>query len=70
MFEQTKPELSEPRYEVVIVQRHETYQIGGREIPAAETMPSTSAWGRLGWTYRDPKQAQTRFDDLVKRATS
>lgn len=67
MFEQTKPGLSEPRYEVVIVQRHDAYEIGGAKVEAAETMPSTSAWGRLGWTYRDPKEARMRFDELVKR---
>jgi hypothetical protein len=67
MFEQTKPELSGRWYEVVMVQRHETYEIGGRTIEAAETMPSTSQWGRLGWTYRDPKEARSRFDELVKK---
>ena len=67
LFEQTKPELSEPRYEVVVVQRHEAYELGGRTIEAAETMPSTSSWGRFGWTYRDPKEAQKRFDELVKK---
>lgn len=68
LYEQSKPELSEPRYEVVIVQRHETYVLGGREIPAAETMPSASAWGRFGWTYRNRDDAQKRFDKLTKKA--
>lgn len=68
MFEQTKPGLSRTWFEVVIVQRHDTYELGGRTIEAAETIPGSSTWGRLGWTYRDPKEARSRFDDLVKKA--
>jgi hypothetical protein len=70
LYEQTKPTLSRKWYEVVMVQRHDTYELGGRTIEAAETMPSTSQWGRLGWTYRDPKEARSRFDELVKKAVS
>lgn len=69
LFEQSKPELSEPRYEVVIVQRHEAYKLENKMIEAAETMPSTSSWGRYGWTYRDPKEAEKRFDELVKKGS-
>jgi hypothetical protein len=67
MFEQTKPGLSRTWFEVVLVQRHGEYEIGGTKVEAAETMTGTSQWGRLGWTYRDPKEARSRFDKLVKR---
>lgn len=68
MFAQTKPGLLHTWYEVVLVQRHDEYEIGGTKVEAAETMPSTSQWGRLGWTYRDEKSAKVRFDELVKNA--
>lgn len=68
LFEQSKEGLSRSWYEVVIVQRHKEYEIGGTKVEAAETMPSTSQWGRLGWTFRDPTKAQSRFDELVKQA--
>lgn len=68
LFMQTKPGLLHTWYEVVVVQRHEAYEIGGAKVEAAETMPSTSQWGRLGWTYRDEKSAKVRFDELVKNA--
>jgi hypothetical protein len=67
LFEQSKPGLSRTWFEVVLVQRHGDYEIGGAKVEAAETMPGSSQWGRLGWTYRDPKEARSRFDKLVKR---
>lgn len=67
MFAQTKPGLSPTWYEVVVVQRHDAYEIGGTKVEAAETMPSTSQWGRLGFTYRDEASATVRFDELLKQ---
>lgn len=67
MFAQTKSGLSPTWYEVVVVQRHEAYEIGGTKVEAAETMPSTSQWGRFGFTYRDEASAKKRFDELLKR---
>ena len=66
LFEQSKEGLSRSYFEVVIVQRHGDYEIGGTKVEAAETMPSTSQWGRLGWTFRNAKEARSRFDELVK----
>lgn len=70
MFAQTKPGLLRTWYEVVLVQRHDAYEKGDVKIEAAETMPSTSQWGRLGWTYRDEKLARVRFHELAKVASS
>ena len=70
MFAQTKPGLLHTWYEVVLVQRHDAYEKGDVKIEAAETMPSTSQWGRLGWTFRDAKKAKNRFDELAKVASS
>jgi hypothetical protein len=67
LFEQSKVGLSRTWHEVVIVQRHGDYEVSGVKIEAAETMPSSSAWGKFGWTYRSPTAARTRFDELVKR---
>lgn len=66
LFEQSKEGLSRTWFEVVIVQRHGDYEIGGTKVEAAETMPSTSQWGRIGWTFRDATKARSRFDELVQ----
>lgn len=65
LFEKTHAEVTRPSFEVVIVQRHEARVIAGREIPAAEAMPSTSQWGRAGWTLTTETAARAKFDGLV-----
>lgn len=65
MFEQTKPGLSRTWFEVVVVQRHDGYTIGGSYVAPAESMPSASTWGRLGWTCRDRAAADKRFEVLT-----
>jgi hypothetical protein len=65
MFEQTKPGLRGTWFEVVVVQRHDGYTIAGRYVAPAESMPSTSTWGRLGWTCSDRATAEKRFNALV-----
>lgn len=64
MFEQTKHGLSGKWFEVVIVQRHDAYEIGGVMVAAAETMPSTSQWGKKGFTFRTQEAAERKFQQL------
>lgn len=68
IFEQSKPSLTGTWFEVVIVQRHGEYEIAGKKIEAAETMPPASAWGKQGWTLRDKSKALEKFCDLVAAA--
>jgi hypothetical protein len=65
LFEKTHTEVACPSYEVVIVQRHGARVIAGREIPAAEAMPSTEMWGRAGWTLTTENTAREKFTALV-----
>jgi hypothetical protein len=67
MFEQTKPGLSRTWFEVVMVRRHDGYTIGDAKVEPSETMPSASQWGKFGWTYRDLKEARSRFDELARK---
>ena len=64
MFEQTKPGLSGKWFEVVVVQRHDGYEKGDVKIEAAETMPSTSQWGKKGFTFRTQEAAERKFQQL------
>lgn len=62
-------------YEVIIIQSHDGYEIGGAHIPAAESFPSTSAWGSKGWTFSChlyPNALQLALDKMgqVKQAES
>jgi hypothetical protein len=56
VLEQTKAGC-DTRYEVVVVQRHNGYEIGGKVMPPGEAMPSPEQWGRLGWTLMDRESA-------------
>ncbi len=59
-------------YEVIVIQSHNGYTIGGVEIAAAETYPSTASWGKQGWTISmqspDAKQIALDRTNQVKQA--
>jgi len=47
-------------HEVWIIQRHASYEIGGKRIEAGEYAPATSQWERLGFTV------PTEWDAMAK----
>jgi hypothetical protein len=70
LFRKTKPGLGFEIFEVVIIQRHDTFVIHGKEIEAAEHVPSSEQWGVKGWTYSDRVSAGRKFDQLKLRASA
>jgi hypothetical protein len=52
-------------FEVVIIKRHDGYELAGTKIEPAEVYPGTSQWGSYGWTYRDLYHAELKFQELV-----
>jgi len=67
IFEQTKTGIKGTWYEVVVVQRHDGYEIGGQKMPAAEHLPSSEQWGKLGFTCLDKAAAFERAGELALR---
>ena len=65
LFRKTKPRLRFESLEVVIIQRHETFEIEGKLIPAGEHLPSSEQWGIKGWTYSDRLSADRKFNQLI-----
>ena len=65
LFRKTKPRLRFESLEVVIIQRHETFEIEGKLIPAGEHLPSSEQWGVKGWTYSDRLSADRKFNQLI-----
>ena len=53
-------------YEVVKINSHGGYKLGNSYIVPAETYPSSSMWGRCGWTCDTEEQAEIKFDELGK----
>lgn len=58
-------------YEVVVL-RPLAARVGPREqvLPACEAYPSSTAWGRMGWTYTTQGAAERRYDALCLRTPS
>lgn len=59
-------------YEVVHIQKHDTYFLKDKagksvEIPAAFSYPSSSSWGVLGFTYNSLPEAEIRLDKMLKK---
>ena len=64
IFEQSKKDQSDRTYEVVKINRHNGYELGGQKIPPGEAYPSTSQWGTAGWTYRSLQEAEAKFKKI------
>ncbi len=52
-------------FEVVVIARHDGYEIAGNKIEPSEVYPSNEQWGSMGWTYRDLCSAEIRFQSLL-----
>lgn len=54
-------------YEVILISRHDGYEVQGVVIPPAEVYPSSSAWGTYGWTTNDRIRADELFSAAIKK---
>ena len=60
-----KSKLNIVSYEVVILRRHNGYEINGMQIAPAEYYPSNESWGAHGWSYQDYESALDRFSKVT-----
>lgn len=51
-------------YEVILIRRHNGYNLGDVYIEPSETYPSDNEWGVFGFTCTTLEQAETRFKKL------
>lgn len=52
-------------FEVVIITRHEGYELGGNMVEPAECFPSPEMWGIRGWTFQNLLAAKWKYNKLV-----
>ncbi len=64
IYEQTKEGFAKKHYEVIRINRHNGYTLGGQFIAPAETYPGASQWGVNGWTCLDLKAAEAKYKKL------
>jgi len=67
-FRKTKGKIES--FEVVIVQKNKEFQIGGKTIPAHESMPRSELWGTAGWSYVSKPDAFERVQRLLDAQNS
>lgn len=65
VFEQTKPGVEDPRFEVVKVQSHGGFTINGKVVAPAEHMPSSEQWGIYGFTLTSREAAFKKVDEMA-----
>lgn len=66
IYRQKHKEGSAERFEVIVVQHHEEDSLpSGRVQEAGEYYPSSSQWGRAGWTHFTLAQAQAQASALA-----
>lgn len=53
-------------YEVWLIQSHDGYELHGKYIEPAESMPSTNSWGKNGWSYTqdDYQRALKKYKEI------
>lgn len=64
IYEQSKSDHEGTTFEVVKINRHNGYELGGQHIPPGETYPSTSQWGIAGWTYQTLADAEKKLKKI------
>lgn len=57
------------QFEIIIIQRHNGYEVKGVKVDAAETYPSSSSWGAYGWTTNSRERAEELFTGAINRST-
>ncbi len=68
MFARKSATMTAFEYEVVIVKRRKAREVFGESIPAQESMPSDSEWGKLGWGTNSWSRAWEIFErEVAKR---
>lgn len=58
------PKPHDAGFEVIVVGRHDGYEIAGNRFEPSEMYPSSEQWGTRGWTYQDLYSAEQRFAQL------
>lgn len=51
-------------YEVIVISKHEGYNIAGNFIEPSEMYPSTAQWGVKGFTFTNIEDAEKKYKTL------
>ena len=66
-YEQSKKGHDVKKYEVIVIDSHDGYEIGGQEVLPAEMYPSSTLWGVKGFTMETYDDALKKIKTLKKK---
>jgi hypothetical protein len=67
IYEQTKEGSEFKKYEAIVIESHNGYEIAGNYCPPAEMYPNASQWGERGFTLDSYEDAMEKIKALKKQ---
>jgi hypothetical protein len=67
IYEQSKKGHDVKKYEVIIIDSHNGYEIGGQQVLPSEMYPSSTLWGVKGFTMESYDEALKKIKTLKKK---
>lgn len=55
------------KYEVIVIDSHDGYEIAGQKFPPSEMYPSSNQWGVKGFTHLTYEDAMDKINFLKKQ---
>jgi len=66
IYEQSKEDYEVKKYEVIVIESHNGYDLAGQHFPPAEMYPSSTQWGVKGFTLDSYEDALNKIKYLKK----
>jgi hypothetical protein len=66
IYEQTKDNYDLKKYEAIVIESHNGYEIAGIYCPPSEMYPNASQWGDKGFTLDTFDEAMEKIDFIKK----
>jgi hypothetical protein len=54
-----------PHFETIRIREAPDYQVNGNSIPAHESYPGDTLWGKHGWTFLTEEEAMHKASELT-----
>jgi hypothetical protein len=66
IYEQSKDGYDFKKYEAIVIESHNGYEIAGNYCPPSEMYPNASQWGDKGFTLDTHEEAMKKIDQMKK----
>lgn len=65
IYQQIREDRKVSSFELVHLERQESYEIAGNVVPKKWTYPGASHWGKRGFTFKSKKECYNKFNQLT-----